>query len=140
MCTFELHVCNSALGQSSQNLKMHRLMVTAAKLFFIQTIFKSFSLFVRKTSSRQPSYSLHQLCAFINCLLRFQNSPEFLMSSHTALPAFIGVVTVTTVWKETHMDELRGVTHCSSYADNPWESLCSIAGGSPCPGKLTPKT
>ena len=53
MCTFELHDCNSALGQSSQNLKMHRLMVTAAKLFFIQTVFKSFSLFVRKTSSRQ---------------------------------------------------------------------------------------
>jgi len=35
-------------------------------------------------------------------------------------------------------DELRGVTHW--YADNPWGSLCSTAGGSPCPGKLTPKT
>jgi len=66
MCTFELHDCNSGLGQSSQNLKMHRLMVTAAKLFFIQTIFKSFSLFVRKTSSRQSTYSLHQQSAFIN--------------------------------------------------------------------------
>jgi len=60
------------------------------------------------------------------------------MSSHRTLPAFIGVVTVTTVWKETHMDEWHGVTHW--YADNPWESLYSIAGGSPCPGKLTPKT
>ena len=31
MYSFEVPDCNSVLGQSSQDLKMHRVMVTAAK-------------------------------------------------------------------------------------------------------------
>jgi len=101
------------------------------RLSFIQTVFKSFSLFVRKSSNRQSPLFTSSAVWIINIVfLWFQKYPEFLMSSHRALPAFIGVVTITTVWKETHMGDLRRMTHC--YADKSlgvplqhcrWQSL-----------------
>ena len=80
-----------------------------ARLFLIQTVFKSFSLFVRKGSNRQSPLFTSSAVWIINIVfLWFQNSPEFRMLRHRALPAFIRVVTVTTVWNETQRMSCMG--------------------------------
>ena len=70
MCSFEVPDCNSALGQSSQDLKMHRLMVTAAKaVLYLDSIQESFSLFVRKSSNRQSPLFTSSAVWIINIVL-----------------------------------------------------------------------
>ena len=63
MYSFEVPDCNSALGQSSQDLKMHRLMVTAAKAVPYPDSIQEF-LLVCEEGFQQTVSLIH----FISCL------------------------------------------------------------------------